>query len=62
MNCQKTEQVFNGSVTVISEMFVETKLFPKNMLTDQRFPIILHFVLKFLNSFSQIFVLVQWQQ
>lgn len=62
MNCQKTEQVFNGSVTVIWEMFVETKLFPKNMLTDQRFPIILYFVLKFLNSFSQVFVLVQWQQ
>lgn len=64
MNCQKTGQVFKGNMTVIWEKFIENKLFPKNMLllTDQHFPMTLHFVLKFLNSSSQVFVLVRWQQ
>lgn len=45
---------------MIWKKFVETKLFPKNMLvlTGQDFPVSLHFVLKFLNSSNQVFVLV----
>lgn len=46
------------------DQFVEAKLFPKNMLslTGQHFPVTLHFVLEFLNSPSQVFVLVLWQE
>lgn len=64
MNFQKTRQVLKGNTTVIRKKFVKTKLFPKNMLvlTGRDFPVSLHFVLKFLNSSNQVFVLVQWQQ
>lgn len=61
MNHQKNRQVFKGNMTVILEKLAGTKLFPKNMLslTGQHFPVTLQFVLKFLNSSSQVFVLGQ---